>query len=200
MIHDTRHTKRNITRDMNLALDHVLSDRAEEALHAHLSTAPSDVALWDRLQAVDGLLRSEPMLQAPPDFASKVMASIAAGTAPSTAPARRLTISRAALELLLAVVIVVPLAATAVIAILRWLSNPAALNNLMQQIVLTLNSIAQAVASLFQMIASYLTGNSALPALLTTIIPLVMIWGWFMWYTSQRRRQVVYRIPVRVIA
>jgi hypothetical protein len=94
----------------------------------------------------------------------------------------------------------VPLAATAITALLRWLSDPAALNNLMQQIVLTLNSIAEAVASLFQIIASYLAGNAALPALLTTIIPLVMIWGWFMWYTSQRRRQVVYRIPVRVIA
>jgi anti-sigma factor RsiW len=200
MIHDTRHTKRNIARDMNLALDHTLSDKAEAALHAHLSTAPGDAALWDRLQAVDGLLGNEPMVQAPPDFASKVMASITAGTAPSTVPARRLTISRSALELLLAVVIVVPLAATAITALLRWLSDPAALNNLMQQIVLTLNSIAEAVASLFQIIASYLAGNAALPALLTTIIPLVMIWGWFMWYTSQRRRQVVYRIPVRVIA
>ena len=200
MIHDTRHTKRNIKRDMNLALDHVLSEKAEAALHAHLSTSPSDVALWDRLQAVDGLLRSEPMVQAPPDFASKVMASIAAGTAPSKAPAKRPIRSGSALELLLAVVIVVPLAATAVIAILRWLSNPAALNNLMQQIVLTLNSIAQAVASLCQALASYLTGNAVLPALLTTIIPLIMIWGWFMWYTAQRRRQVVYRIPVRVIA
>jgi anti-sigma factor RsiW len=200
MTHDTRHTKRNIKRDMNLALDHALSDKAEAVLRAHLPTAPGDAALWDSLQAVDNLLKGEPMVQAPPDFASKVMASIAAGAAPSKAPARRATRPGSALEVLLAVVIVVPLAATAVIAILRWLSDPAALNDLMQQIVLALNSVAQAVASLFQILASYLTGNAVLPALLTTIIPLIMIWGWFMWYTSQRRRQVVYRIPVRVIA
>jgi anti-sigma factor RsiW len=200
MIHDTHHAKHNIKRDMNLALDHALPDQAEAAFHVHLSTTPGDAALWDRLQAVDGLLKSEPMVQAPPDFASKVMASIAAGTAPSKAPAGRLARTGSILELLLAVVIVVPLAATAVIAVLRWLSDPAALNNLMQQIVLALNSIAQAVASLFQVLANFLTGNAVLPALLTTIIPLIMIWGWFMWYTSQRRRQVVYRIPVRVIA
>jgi hypothetical protein len=200
MIHHTHHTKRNIRRDMNLALDHALSAQAETALRAHLSATSGDAALWDRLQAVDRLLGSEPMVQAPPDFASKVMASIAAGAATNKAPARRQSWLGLTLEPLLAVGIAVPLAATAVIAILRWLSNPAALNNLMQQIVLTLNTVAQAVASLFQALAGYLTGNAVLPALLTTIIPLIMIWGWFMWYTAQRRRLVVYRIPVRVIA
>jgi anti-sigma factor RsiW len=200
MTHNAHRTERSIRRDMNLALDHALPDSAEAALHAHLSSAPGDAALWERLRAVDGLLRSEPMVQAPPDFASKVMASIAAGAATSKAPARRLARLGSALEPLLAVGIVIPLAAAAVIAILHWLSDPAALNNLMQQIVLALNTVAQAAASLFQALANFLTGNAVLPALLTTIIPLIMIWGWFMWYTAQRRRLVVYRIPVRVIA
>ncbi len=78
MTRTVHRTGRAIKRDMNLALDHVLPDKAETALRLHLSASPEDAALWDRMQAVDNLLRSEPMEEAPPDFASKVMAAVAA--------------------------------------------------------------------------------------------------------------------------
>ncbi len=198
MTRNVHRTRRAIQRDMNLALDHALPDKADAALRLHLRASPADAALWDRMQAVDSLLRSEPMEEAPPDFSSKVMATLTAEAAADKAPSR--TGFRAGLGLLLLAVIAVPLIATVGIAVQRWLSDPAALNNLMQQIVHLLNSVAQAFASIFQVIAGFLSGNAILPALLTTIIPLVMIWGWFMWYASQKRRQVVYHIPVRVIA
>ncbi len=156
--------------------------------------------MWDRMQAVDNLLRSEPVEEAPPDFASKVMAAVAAEAATDMAPARNQAGVRAGLGLLLLVVIAVPLVVMTIVGVQHWLSDPAAINNLMQQIVRLLNSMAQAIASIFQVIAGFLAGNAILPALLTTIIPLIMIWGWFMWYASQKRRQVVYHIPVRVIA
>jgi hypothetical protein len=195
--------KRDIKREMNLALDHELVDEARSALDTHLSSSAQDAALWDRMQTVDHLLSAEPLVEAPSDFASKVMAFIAANTvnAPSVQEnleARSRAGLGAAFGLVLAVVITVPLVATALIAVQRWLSDPAALNTLLQQTVLFLNTIAQAVASFLQVIASYTVDNPILPALLTTLIPLTMIWGWLMWYTSLRRQQVVYRIPVRV--
>ncbi len=199
MTRNVHHTTRATKRDMNLALDHALPDKADAALRLHLRASPGDAALWDQMQAVDNLLRSEPMEEAPPDFAGKVMAAVAAESADAV-QSRTRTGFRAGLGLLLLVVIAVPLVVTAVIGVQHWLSNPAAINNLMQQSVLLLNSMAQAVASLFEVIAGSITGNAILPALLTTIIPLIMIWGWFMWYASQKRRQVVYHIPVRVIA
>ena len=45
---------------------------------------------------------------------------------------------------------------------------------------------------------NYTVETPILPALLTTLIPLVMLWGWLMWYTALRRKQIVYRIPVRI--
>ncbi len=200
MTRNVHHTARAVKRDMNLALDHALPDKAEAALRVHLRGSPEDAALWDRMQAVDNLLRSESMAEAPPDFASRVMAAVAAQAEEEAVIVEDRAGLRAGLGLLLLAVIAVPLLATAIIGVQHWLSDPAAINNLLQQIVLLLNSMAQAVASIFQVIAGFLDGNAILPALLTTGIPLIMIWGWFMWYASQKRRQVVYHIPVRVIA
>jgi hypothetical protein len=199
MIHKTFSTQRNIERDMNLALDDALPETAEAALKAHLAGSPRDAALFNRMRDVDNLFANASMVQAPPDFAAKVMAAIAAQTAEDGALATRpQTGTGAALGLLLAFLTTVPLAVLGINAIQNWLSDPAAINTLLRQLVMMLNNLAQAIAALFQVIATYTVEKPVLPALLTTTIPLTMIWGWFMWYTSMRRQQVVYHIPVRI--
>lgn len=199
MIHKSFSTQRNIERDMNLALDDALPETAQAALKAHLAGSPRDAALFNRMRDVDKLFANASMVQAPPDFASKVMMAIAMQTAEASAPATMSqTGTGAAFGLLLAFLVLVPLAVAAVHAVQNWLSDPAAIHTLLQQLVMMLNNLAQAIASLFQVIASYTVDKPVLPALLTTTIPLTMIWGWFMWYTSIRRHQVIYHIPVRM--
>jgi hypothetical protein len=197
MIHKSFSTQRDIERDMNLALDDALPETAEAALKAHLAGSPRDAALFNRMRDVDKLFAGASMVQAPPDFAGKVIAAIAAQTAEDSALAARPQTGTSA-GLLLAFLTTVPLAVLGINAIQNWLSDPAAINTLLQQLVMMLNNLAQAIAALFQMIATYTVDKPVLPALLTTTIPLIMIWGWFMWYTSMRRQQVVYHIPVRM--
>ncbi len=191
----SRGTPRDVKREMNLALDHSLPDSSQAALEAHLAKSPPDAMFWDNLQRVDALFSGAPMAEAPLNFADKVMASIAAGKVPAPAkPHRGLS---TVFGLLLALIIVLPLLFTAAVTIRQWLSDPAALNILLQQIVLLLNSVAQLTASFFQVLAQYASDNLVIPALLSVTIPITLIWGWMMWYTSLRRQQVVYRIPVR---
>jgi hypothetical protein len=186
-------TQKNLKHDMNLALDHLLPDSdAFEARMSALPTSSREALLWDRMQMVDALLRNDSEIAAPPDFASRVIASIAAGPAPVKAHAPM----GAALALALIALFLVPLAVGGVVVVQRLLTDPGALNALVQQLVAILNFVAQAVTSTFQVIASSVIDQPILPALLITIIPLVVVWGWFMWYVSQRRQQVVYRIPV----
>ncbi len=195
MIHDNRHAGRMIKRDMNLALDHLLPESEQAALDAHLAQSSGDASLWRAMHTVNDLFTGAPEIQAPPDFASKVMAAIAA--APAQAPVSVSPTGPSTIfGLALGVVIAAPLIIAAFLGIQNWASDPAALNTLLQQIVVALNTVTQAIAAIFQMIAGYINGNPIIPALLTTIIPLLMVWGWLMWYTSQRRQQIVYRIPV----
>lgn len=199
MIHRNGHT--NLKREMNLALDNELSETAQTAFGAELARSPHDTHLWENMQAIDRLLSSEPMVEAPLDFASKVMASIAAANAADAAkaPAKQARGLGAALGLLLVALVVLPLALLVGISIQRLASDPSTLSALLQQIVQLLNTIAQAVATMFLVIADYATNNPVLPLFLVLTIPLLMLWGWLMRYAGQRRQLVVYRIPVQVI-
>jgi len=183
---------------MNLALDHSLPDPSKAALEARIGKSPQDAVFWDRLQMVDGLLGSAPVAEAPFNFADKVMASIAAGKAPT--PVKQHQGLSTVFGLLLALVIVVPLLLSTGMTIRGWLSDPAALNVMLQQIVLLLNNMAQFVMSLFQSLAQITQDSLVIPGLLSVTIPITLIWGWVMWSASLRRQQVVYRIPVRVVA
>ena len=199
MIHKGFSNKRSIEHAMNMALDDTLPETAEAELKAHFANSPGDAALFNRMREVDNLLASASAVQAPPQLASRIMAAIAAQAAEGKAPARTpQTGTSTALGLVLLFLIMAPLAVLGISAAQRWIGDPEAINTLMQQFVLLLNGLAQAIASVLQMIATYTVDKPVLPALLTTTIPLIMIWGWFMWYTSMRRQQVVYRSPVSV--
>lgn len=193
--------QRNIKHEMNLALDHMLTDEQEKVFEIRVTASPSDSLRWDRMQMVDSLFRNEPMLDAPIDFASKLMASIAAiesGAELAKPPVKKRAGLDPALSLLLVAVVLSPLAALGVLTVQYWRSDPAALNDLLQRFVLLLNSVTQSMAGFLQVILSTVADKPILPALLTTIIPLLMVWAWFMWYAAQRSQQVVYRIPVMV--
>ena len=58
---------------MNRALDDDIEPETWQAVLAHLDSAPSDAAMWNRMQDVDRLLRREPMAAPPPQFTARVM-------------------------------------------------------------------------------------------------------------------------------
>lgn len=198
MIHDNGQAGRAVKRDMNLALDHLLPESEQAALEAHLAESARDASLWRAMRTVDDLFDNASEIHAPPDFASKVMAAVAAmpTQAPVAAEKPLPETSNKVFGVGLGIMIAVPLILAAFLGVQSWASDPAALNTLLQQIVVVLNTITQAVAAIFEMITGYVKGNPIIPALLTTIIPLLMVWGWLMWYTAQRRQQIIYRIPV----
>ncbi len=62
---------------MSLALDHEADAAQMAALHAHLKGCAGCAATWARWQAVDARFRAAPMLDAPPQFAERVLARLA---------------------------------------------------------------------------------------------------------------------------
>jgi hypothetical protein len=185
---------------MNLALDNALPEKAQALFRSELAQSPQEARLWENMKTIDRLFSGEPMVEAPVDFASKVMASIAANAAETAkAPEKQSRRLGPVLGVLLALLIVLPLALLLSIGMQRLTSDPSTLGALLQQIVQLLNTIAQTVATLFLVIADYATNNPVVPLLAVLTIPLVMLWGWFMRYAGQRRQLVVYRIPVQVI-
>src|SRR5258708_21001188 len=111
MTHNKRLSLEDVRRDMNLALDNSLSDTDRTKFEQHLAVSPYDRMVWEGMQSVDRLLRSERGdMQAPPDFAMRVMASIAAGKTPP--PAHQPPHLRAAEGLPLAIAPVTPAAFT----------------------------------------------------------------------------------------
>src|SRR5262245_60048060 len=120
-------TKRN----MNLALDRLLSDDEQENLEAHIEAAPGEALIWDRLQAIDGMLRNAPVLQAPPDFCDRFMLVLA--TRSDTRGANRPSLGPV-LGLALAVFFTAPLTVVSVWLLQRWLADPTAINSFLNTV------------------------------------------------------------------
>jgi hypothetical protein len=153
-----------------------------------------DSVLWDKMRTVDRLLSNEPMIEAPVDFAAKVMASIAAGKQPE--PVHSRNDLRVAIGLTLTVVILLPLVLTSLLVVQRWLSDPAALSVLLRQIMVLVNTIAQAFASIIEVGAQALSGNMIMVMLATAFLSIFSGAIFVRWFGSLRREVVVYRIPV----
>ncbi len=191
MAHEKRYTRQTARHDMNLALDGELPDSAKASLTAHLETSRADAALWAKMRTVDQLFSAEPMLNCPVDFAARVMTAIAAEKRPEAA--RQRNDLRAVIGLLLTVLLLLPVVISALIFVQRWLSDPAALNVLLRQVMLLINTLAQAVTSMFQVIAQYAAGSLILMGLLASAVLAVMA---IQWLAARRDENVVYRIPV----
>lgn len=189
MTHDKRYTRQTARHDMNLSLDGELSESAKASLDLHLEKSSADSTLWLNMRSVDQMFGAEPMLQAPCDFAARVMAAIAVESQPEAV--RQRNDLRAVMGLLLTVIVLLPLVVSTLLFVQRWVSDPAALNVLLQQVMNLINMIAQAVMSIFQVIAEYAAGGLILVGLLATAALAAMGLQWLV-----NRNEVVYRIPV----
>ncbi|MEP7285913.1 MAG: hypothetical protein ABI947_09110 [Chloroflexota bacterium] len=193
MAYNKQYSQQDARRDMNMALDSQLSDTTQESLYAHLAESRQASQLWENMQKVDRLLANEPMLQAPPTFAAMLMASLS--TRPAPQPVYHRTDLRAVVGLLLAVCVVLPGVIATLIVVQRWLSDPDALNMLVQRLVWLLNTIAQAFTAMLEVIAHYAVANP----FLFSVAPMLMVAAilWSTSYVTNRREQIVYRIPVQ---
>lgn len=197
MTQNKRLSHEDVRRDMNLALDNSLSDTARTRLEQHLATSPYEHMVWEGMQTVDRLLKTERDILAPPDFAARVMVSIAAGKAPQ--PESQRTDLRAVIGVLLAIAMLLPVVLTTLLFVRHLVTDPAALDLLVQQITVVLRAGAQAISSVFQVVASYVASNVLIMGLLVTSAGVTTLtWGWMIRYFAVRRTQVVYRIPVQV--
>src|SRR5258708_8445978 len=195
MTHNKSHSRRDLQRDMNLALDGMLDDEARVQLAKHLAETPKEV-LWDRMQKVDRLLDSEPGLQAPPDFAMKLMGAISAGKLPRPAPRR--TDLRAVIGMLMTVALVLPVALVTLLFMRQLLTDPVAFNTLIAQVSIIFNTGIQAITSVFQGIAKNITGDSLLAvSLLTSLTLTLLTLSGMVRYFTAKQQQVGYRIPVQ---
>lgn len=196
MTQNKRLSHEDVRRDMNLALDNMLGDAARTQLDEHLASSPSDLMQWERLQRVDLMLSNERDVFAPPDFAAKVMASIAAGRQPQ--PEVQRTDMRTVIALLVVVGLLLPIVLTTMLFVRHLITDPVAQQVLLQQIMFVLRTGVQAIASVFEVVANYVSRNVLVMTVLATSAAVTTLaWGWMIRYFAVRRTQVVYRIPVQ---
>lgn len=180
-----------------------IDNAAQEKLFTELAAmaAPGEtikIEVWDGMRTVDRLFSTAPIIDAPTDFADKVMAILAAqdfgaptdnsASSKSGSPRRRRFLGR-----LLSVAILLPLAC----GLLIFSRNPAALALIMHQAIVWFNTAGRNIAALSGMLLRYTPSTLLAPAMLMTAALIVGVWLWLMSYTSTRRQQPVYRIPVR---
>jgi hypothetical protein len=160
--------------------------------------ARENADLYDRMDAIDFMLLSEPMLEAPIELADRILTAITSGVKPNTEHSLYRGL-RLALGLSLAVVFVAPLMILSTLTLLRWVTDPGALMNLLrtllQQIALLLGGVMQFAASSLQYLAGAVT--SVQWVIMLCVIPITLMWMWTL-YNAQRS-QIVYRIPVQVL-
>jgi len=124
------------------------------------------------------------------------MASIAAGKQPQPEPQR--TDLRAVIGLLVAIALLLPVVLTTLLFVRHLITDPVAQEVLFQQISFVLRAGAQAISSVFQVVANYVSGNVLIMGLLVMSAGVTTLtWGWMIRYFAVRRTQVVYRIPVQ---
>jgi hypothetical protein len=191
MTDEKRYTRQTARHDMNLALDGELSQSERATLDLHLEKSSADLTLWNNMRSVDQMFSAEPMLQAPCDFAARVLAAIAVDNQPETV--RKRSDLRAVMGLLMIVIVLLPLVVSTLLFVQRWLNDPAALSVLLQQVMNLVNMIAEAVISIFQVIAQYAAGGLIVAGILAIVALSVMALHWF---ATSRDDSVVYRIPV----
>jgi hypothetical protein len=169
---------------MNDALDQDLSAAELESLQEQLDSSPEVADLWSRLKQVDRLLRSTPMVGPSAEFASRVMSAILTVRLPEFAN-RRLSIA-VVLGLLAVGLVVVPLLSVLVMMLLSLLTDPGVLNSLLQAVVSVVGYGIDLVSDAGRELSQLIDDMPMVPALLSTIIPLAMIWVWLVWYLVGR--------------
>jgi hypothetical protein len=197
MTQSKRYNRQAARQDMNLALDDMLTDAAP--LNKHLAMSPKDAHLWQDMQTVDRLFSAEPTLQAPIDFAARVMASIAEGAAQDAHahPIRQRSDLRAMVALVITVMMLMPVVLGTSLTLYNLLREPAAISVLKYQIAGLLSVIGQSFNTAVQMVTPYATPLLIALGAMSLMFYATMIWIGFT-RSANRREMVVYRIPVTV--
>ena len=158
---------------------------------------------WERMQQVERIFRTAPMVDAPPDLVDKVMLTIASkqfddmnkpssgGSSGGTKGGGKLLGGRKLLFFLS--MIAGPLLTTLLVVVAV---QAGVLNDVVRQLVLWYNDIGQRVAWLWQSLSQVAPTNVLMPLLLTVAVGMVAAWVWVMNYLASHRQQVVYHIPV----
>jgi hypothetical protein len=164
---------------MNEALDHALSEEEIEALHARIAESEGATEEWDQLRKTDAFLRQTPMVEAPAGFAERVMAAIAALPLPGFAR-KNLSVG-IALGLLVAGLFTIPVLSIVLIIILSVITNPAAVQAFAMTLFSTAGYIISLTADIVTQTETRAAGSPVMIALVTTMIPLTILWGWLIW-------------------
>jgi hypothetical protein len=174
----------NYEQSMNDALDQELSAAELDALQEQMDSSPEAADRWCRFKQVDRLLRSTPMVGPSAEFASRVMASIFAVRLPEFAN-RRLSIA-VVMGLLAVGLVVLPALSLLVILLFDVLTDPGTLNALLQAIVSAVGYMIDLVSDAGRELSQLIDDMPMVPALLSTVIPLTMIWVWLVWFLLGR--------------
>jgi hypothetical protein len=160
---------------------------------------------WERMQQVERIFRTAPMVDAPPDMVDKVMLTIASkqfddmnkpssggGSSNNKGGGGKMSGGRKMLFFLS--MIAAPIFGT---VLLIAAVQAGLLNDIVRQLVLWYNDIGQRVAWLWQDLSQVAPTNILMPLLLTVAVGMVAAWVWVMNYLTSHRQQVVYHIPVK---
>jgi len=169
-------------RNMDRALERDLTEPEWEALQTHFGESPQSADYWERLQQVDWLLDTTPLVVPSPGFASRVMAAIAAMPLPAFAN-RKIGLGLA-LGLLAVAFLTVPVLSGALLVLLSAITNPGTINTILQGATSGISYLADLIRNLVQELRTVAVDTPMIPALLMTAIPLSMVWVWLVWHLS----------------
>ncbi len=182
---------------VNRALDDQLSSAELAAFQSALEEHRAEADLYARLRVVDRHLRA-PALAAPsPDFARKVMARIEAGEHEAYAPHRRLARLLTWLGVALAAILI-PVGLVAAVMMVTT-AQPALFAGLVRTLLGGVHALGGWLMRLFGLVSGLVESYPMAPALSLTIIPLVMVWAWLVWYLPQRNRPATIVIKVQAV-
>jgi len=182
---------------MNRALDGLLDEALSAEWYAYLADNPQEAQLYEELELVDRVLRDPPMVAAPLDFATNVMLAIRRERHLVYARQPRITGPVLALALGLGALIALPLLGTALLTLVQTILGPGALIVLLQGLIRVMSLASSAAEQILRFLGDLLAAYPMAPALLLTAIPMVMLWGWLVWFLRQRERPATVVIPVR---
>lgn len=164
---------------MNEALDHALSDDKWDELQTAIAESEDTAAQWDSLRKTDQLLRETPPVSPSAGFAERVMAAIATLSLPGIHQ-RELGVG-IALGLLVMGLVTIPLLAVLLVIIISVLTNPGAITTFMASLFSVVGYIISLGADIVTQVENRAVGTPVLVALLTTMIPVTLLWAWLIW-------------------
>ncbi len=164
--------------DMNEALDHTLSEERWDELQSAIAESQETAEQWENLQKTDQFLRETPLVAPSPGFAERVMAAISSLPLPGFQ--RELGIG-IALGLLAMGLVAIPFLAVMFVIILSVLTNPGAITSFMASLFSVVGYLISLGTDIFTQVENRTVDTPILIALITTMIPVTLLWAGLIW-------------------